>query len=319
MMMSSIEEMALLTGIPGPTLRSYMWHADAYYKTFQIPKRSRRGHRTINAPSPELKGLQWWVMTTVLRPVPLPEECMAFRRGRSIVSNASPHAGRQFVLNADIEDFFPSITAARVYGVFRHLGFSGELGAGLARLCTYRGALPQGAPSSPDIANIICRPLDARLRGLCARHDWVYTRYCDDLTISGSGAVGGVMKSIRAIVEDEGFCLNDRKTRVLRRGDRQEVTGLVVNEKPNVPRPLRRRIRAIFHQAKVDPDGSVAKLHQLYGYRGFLSMVSPESSSLAAYAEVIASVRAAIRKQDDDALRARALEGWTRAAGPAVP
>jgi len=196
-----------------------------------------------------------------------------FVRGRSTVTNAAPHVGQQLVLNLDLEDFFPSVTFPRVRGVFRELGYSPAIATLLALLCTecprrplsYAGvkyhtavgprSLPQGACTSPALANLVARRLDRRLNGLCQKLGYRYTRYADDLTFSTSetNAVrnyGRLLAAVRRIVSDEGFQVHPKKGRIQRRARRQEVTGIVVNDKLGLPRLEVRRLRAILHQAK---------------------------------------------------------------------
>jgi len=289
---NSLEDMADKLGVPKFVLTRYIFQADRHYKQFRIAKRSGHGYRIICAPSKQLKGIQRWIMAFILRKVHLPTPSTAFRPGCSIVQNAKPHTDQDFVFNADIKEFFPSITARRVCGVFKSLGYPGEVAFALARLTTFQGQLPQGAPTSPDIANIICRKLDSRIEGLCNKRGWAYTRYCDDITISGDGGISSTtISTISEIVEDEGFMLNSRKTHTVRQNGRQMVTGLVVNEKVSIPRYQRKRWRAVFHQAKLEPKRFVERTAQLQGYISLLRMVNPSDSACHRYEEVLQRVR----------------------------
>ena len=232
-----------------------------HYHVCQIPKR-RGGHRQIAAPKRRLRALQRRIHEQILRPLEVHEAAHGFVPERSTSSNASPHAGRQVVIKFDLTDFFHSITWRRVAGVLMAAGYSWRAGGLLARLCCYRpgGAtegprspvLPQGAPTSPALSNLVCRRLDARLTGAAARFGADYTRYADDLTFSGDdellGHIGRLMRLVRYIIRDEGFRPAETKTRVLRRSMRQMVTGLVVNNTPTIPRRLRRRMRAMIHR-----------------------------------------------------------------------
>jgi retron-type reverse transcriptase len=178
------------------------------YTQFEIPKR-RGGTRTIDAPSEALKDLQRRILRRMLNPLPVHPAATGFVRGRSIVDNARPHAGCGVVINIDLADFFPSITAERVRATFRALGWGGESAGILTNICTHEGRLPQGAPTSPAISNLACRKLDARLEALMRSKklrlavrrnpqtgeitaetsssqviEGAYTRYADDLTFS---------------------------------------------------------------------------------------------------------------------------------------
>jgi hypothetical protein len=155
--------------------------------------------------------------------------------------------GVRMVLTVDLRDFFPTITQGRVIGMFRSLGLDLPNAKLLARLCCLNGRLPQGAPTSPAIANIICRKLDRRMAGLARSCNADYTRYADDLIFSGSSRVLGLLPAIRGIVQEESFELAEEKTRVRRSGSRQRILGLNVNTHVSVPRRVRRYIRAMVH------------------------------------------------------------------------
>jgi len=257
-----------------PELRWLSFHSEAmermHYVNFEIAKRSG-GTRVLSAPHAKLSAAQQWILREILEKLPTEPEAHGFVRERSTVTNARPHVGRDRVVNLDLSDFFPTITFRRVRGLFRRIGYSPAVATLLALLCTeaprravvYDGstywvaigtrALPQGACTSPAISNQIARHLDRRLAGMAAKHRWTYTRYADDLTFScdasNDDSVGRLMASVRHIVEEEGFAVNPRKGRVQRRGGRQTVTGIVVNEKLSIAREEVRRLRAILHGA----------------------------------------------------------------------
>ncbi len=274
----------------------------SHYKRFEIPKKSG-GTRHISAPMPRLKRAQEWVLRHLLDKVPVHDAAHGFRLGRSIVSNAAPHAGADVIVNLDLKDFFPTITYRRIRGVFRKLGYSEQVATILALVSsephtdaveldgrTYHVArgerfLPQGAPTSPAITNLLCRRLDARLFRVAERLGFRYTRYADDLTFSASGEsaahVGRILRQVRWVVEQEDLRVHPDKTRVWRRGRRQEVTGLVVNQRVNVSRRLLRRFRATLFQIERDgPEGkrwgnSRNVLRSLHGFANFVAMVDP--------------------------------------------
>lgn len=280
----------------GLTVRQVVLYAQRthhYYKRFTVSKKSGYGSRRICAPSRELKGIQRWILAFILRHVDVHDQCIGFRPGKSIVDNALPHVNKDFVLRTDVKDFFPSIHVRRVVGLFKALGYSPNVAHLLARLTTYRGALPQGAPTSPAIANLICRGLDARLHGYAQSNNWDYTRYCDDLTISGAGRIAkGQLQFVEKIVNEEGFLLNHSKTSILRANRRQLVTGIVVNERVNIPRRLRKRWRAMFHQADLYPEEFVERLDELQGIVAYLQMVRPEDTAIENYRAAIAQLQA---------------------------
>lgn len=254
------------------TLRWLTYHRRAsavvHYHRYSIPKKTG-GTRAISAPKPALARAQRWILDHVLAKLESEPEAHGFVPGRSIVSNAKPHVGHAVVVNLDLSDFFPTLTFRRVKGLFTKLGYSEHVSTVFALITTEpprvraeldgkvwgvalgERVLPQGACTSPAITNAICRRLDRRLRGLARRHGFSYTRYADDLTFSGSdrGKVGLVLKSVRAILADEGFVEHPTKTRVMGRGRRQEVTGITVNDKIALSRAERRRLRATLFNA----------------------------------------------------------------------
>jgi len=274
----------------------------SHYVRFRIPKKTG-GERVISAPMPRLKAAQAWVLHEILEKPALHEAAHGFVRGRSIVSNARPHVGHALLINVDLKDFFPTVGYPRVKGLFQSLGYSEEVATLLGLLCTepdveelvldgrrYYVAqgerhLPQGAPTSPAITNLLCRRLDRRLQKMADELGFVYTRYADDLTFSAKsediGQAAEVLRRLRGIVAHEGFVIHPDKTRVLRRGRRQEVTGVVVNHKPGVPRDVLHRFRATLFQ--IEKDGPAGKrwgackdvLASIRGFASYVRMVDP--------------------------------------------
>jgi retron-type reverse transcriptase len=265
-------ELAAAIGIPISRLRWLTFHRRGatlvHYHRYGIPKKTG-GIRAISAPKPALARAQQWVLGQILARLAAEPEAHGFVPGRSIVSNAAPHVNKAVVVNLDLKDFFPTLTFARVKGLFVAFGYGEAVATCLALLCTEPprvavdldgraisvaiGArvLPQGACTSPAITNLACRRLDRRLAGVARKYGFSYTRYADDLTFSrdaGDG-VGGLLRAVRAILADEGFAEHPEKTHVMRRGRRQEVTGVTVNEKTGVSRAELRELRAILHNA----------------------------------------------------------------------
>ncbi|NUQ72211.1 MAG: RNA-directed DNA polymerase [Polyangiaceae bacterium] len=265
-------DVASMLGVSLPVLRWLTYHrksvALVHYHRYGIPKKTG-GIRNISAPKKSLSAAQEKVLVLILEKIAPEPQAHGFVAGRSILTNAAPHAGRKVVMNLDLRDFFPTITFRRVKGLFHKLGYSEHAATVLALLCTeparakaelsgrvYHVALgerflPQGTCTSPAITNLLCRRLDKRLSGLAQKAGFLYTRYADDLTFSGddTGEVGRLLRAIRKVITSEGFEEHAKKTRVMRRGRRQEVTGLIVNSRPAVPREEIRRLRAILHNA----------------------------------------------------------------------
>jgi RNA-directed DNA polymerase len=245
--------------------------------------------RVIESPKARLKEIQRWVLRSILDQVPAHDAAHGFVRGRSVAGHARLHVGRDVVLRFDLKDFFASIAAARVHGIFRTLGYTSSVAHTLTGLCTnvvplavwtdiarmatsapvqsrfWLGRelatphLPQGAPTSPALANLAGFGLDRRLTGLAAALDLRYSRYADDLTFSGSHQVrarsAALQRLVAQIASEEGFVLNRSKTLLRTAASRQSVCGVVVNAHPNVTRAEYDRLKAILHNAARDgPD-----------------------------------------------------------------
>lgn len=261
--LSSTSDVAAILEVPTRTL-TYHAYKNRPYKTFQIAKR-RGGVREISAPEKNLKILQM-KLNHVLRLIYKNRAPVhGFSLGKSIVTNAASHTKRRYVLNVDLRDFFPSINFGRVRGMLMARPYSLGQGAAtvIAQLCTYNGVLPQGAPTSPIITNMICGRLDSELKKLATQHRCRYTRYADDITISASTrhfpeALARVDTStgtsrivvgdaLLATIQGNGFALNTDKVRLSPQRERQEVTGLIANRFPNVPRQYIRHLRGLLH------------------------------------------------------------------------
>ena len=245
------------------------------YKTFLIKKKSG-GLREINAPCRQL-GILQYILNIVFKAVYTPNSsAMGFTEGRSVVSNASVHAGHHYVFNIDLENFFPSIPQARVWKRLQLPPFNlkKEIANVVAGLCCHPNSektmcvLPQGAPTSPLLTNAICDKLDRRMCGVAKRFGLHYSRYADDMTFSSMHNVyqegSDFRVEIKRIIEDQGFKMNDKKTRLLRDGARQEVTGLIVNQITNVTRKYVHDIRWMLHCWEKDGYGKAYALFYRY-------------------------------------------------------
>jgi hypothetical protein len=273
-------------------------------------RRAARGAppRLIEAPKPRLKRAQRIVLRKVLAWIPAHDAAHGFVPGRSAITHATAHTGRAVVIRFDLEDFFAGIEAGRVYGIFRTAGYAESVAHLLTALCTNvlphdewaavprpREAwaitahhrlgrrlatphLPQGAPTSPALANLAAYRLDVRLTGLAASFGATYTRYADDLAFSGDTALIGRAATLRAAVGDiaraEGFAVNERKTALATRAGRQRVTGVVVNDHPNVARPDYDRLKAAIHNARRDGPRGVDRA-ELRGRIAWVAQVNP--------------------------------------------
>ena len=279
------------------------------YTTFEISKRSGQP-RTICAPKWQLRRVQQKILSEILDHVPPHPAAHGFVKGRSTVSNAAPHQSKALILKFDLTDFFPSIHYHRVIGLFASMGYglrdqlfstetrSKNIAPVLARLCTYTedprrfrdGVLPQGAPTSPAISNLICRRLDARLAGLADKHGADYTRYADDLTFSFDEdaaeemSIGRFRWWVDQVCHQEGFLVNQGKFRAIRPSQRQSVTGIVVNERLRAPREIRRRVRAMLHNLRTKGLKAVTRkdphfASYLQGLASYIYMIDQDEGS----------------------------------------
>lgn len=279
----------------------------SHYQRFAIPKK-RGGERVISAPMPRLKRAQYWVLDNILARVALHPAAHGFVPGRSILSTALPHVGRPVVVNLDLKDFFPSIALPRVHGVFAQLGYCDNVARILALLCTELPAqqvqidgqtlfvadgkrvLPQGAPTSPALTNVLCRRMDARLHGSAQKLGFDYTRYADDLTFSAKDAaaaktVGKLLWRVKQIIASEGFTVHPEKQEVMRPHQQQRVTGIVVNQRPSLDRKTLHRFRAVVQQverngpAGLHWGGNPLVVDALIGYARYWVMVDAKRAS----------------------------------------
>lgn len=255
-----------------PSALSYIIHLipkEAKYTVFKIKKKGG-GERRIDAPIPKLKGLQKRlarVLYECLREIEESEKrknnlSHAFRKGFSIISNAKAHKSRRYVLNLDLQNYFPSLNFGRVRGFFlnnKQFELAEPVATLIAQIACNDGVLPQGSPCSPILSELVTHFLDMRLVRLAAKNKCSYTRYADDITFStnqklfpaalaveagGSWVLGN---ELRSRIQDAGFSINDAKTRMQMRASRQTVTGLTVNQKVNVPQHYYKLARAMTH------------------------------------------------------------------------
>ncbi|MCP4378089.1 MAG: RNA-directed DNA polymerase [bacterium] len=251
------------------------------YDEFTIPKRSG-GQRTICSPCAKLKTVQERILHRLLGGLRSHAAAMGFERGKSIVTNALPHAGAAVVVRMDIRDFFTSTKTSRVHAYFRGIGWDAQSVDLLVKLTTHNGGLPQGAPTSPRLSNLLNYLMDARLNGLARANGGIYTRYADDMTFSFSTDEGNhkaaIVKATKQIVSEYGYQLHlRRKLSVRRQHQRQLVTGLVVNDKPALPRKTRRKLRAIRHHLETGQPVTMTR-QELAGWDSLMRMIERQNA-----------------------------------------
>ncbi len=298
----------------------YSNHNPNRYVQFQIPKKKKGEFRTITAPNSGLKSIQRCINHILQSIFVVHPSALGFVAGKSIVDNAKVHIGQKYVYNIDLKDFFPSIKSGRVLACLKLPPFSlnDEAASLITDLCCHEGVLPQGAPTSPILTNIVCRRLDWRLSKLAKRYDLRYSRYADDITFSGMKNLfyedGDFVKELHHFIEKEGFSINESKTRVNSCFQRQEVTGLTINEKPNVTQKYVKQIRTMINNWEKSgyeeaqsvflkhyhPTKNVAGKHYLInvltGKLNYLMMVKGEKDST--YVKLKDRLEKLIKKED---------------------
>jgi len=245
------------------------------YREFALKKRNG-GIRTICSPDTELKKIQRLINRRLLNGMQAHYSSTGFEPGESIVYNADSHVGKAVVIKLDIRDFFKSTGEERVFAYFRKIGWNQEAAELLTKLTTWKGSLPQGAPTSPRLSNLVNFRLDSRLAGFAMQIGGDYTRYADDITISldedDKFKVTQVLSFVRMILLEFGYRPNKQKTRVMRRHQQQRITGLVVNQKIQLPRQTRKWLRAVKHRHGLTGNCSLNE-NQLKGWLALEKMV----------------------------------------------
>lgn len=253
-----------------------------HHYRYEWRTRPGRVPRLLEVPEDRMRRAQRALLDQLLSRIPANDAAHGFLPGRSAVTGAARHVASDIVISLDLTTFFARVAARRIYGTLRQSGYDEQIAHAITGLCTnsvpprvlaamppggtpderfaFRRALaashlPQGAPSSPMLANLAVRRLDSRLTGWAEKADATYTRYADDLTFSGSGAIArrpdAFIRGVRRIIADEGHLANPAKMHVRRRGTRQTVTGIVVNEHPNLSRVEFDRLKAVLHNCVV--------------------------------------------------------------------
>ena len=271
------------------------------YHTVVIHHGIRHKNRILCVPNAFLKTVQRRILDQYLYQLEESEYSTAYCKGKSLLDNASPHVGKECVLKLDISHFFDSIDDDMVYLVMKRLGLSVPATALLTHLCTYRAKLPQGAPTSPYIANLAMKQFDEKLGRWCSERNIAYTRYCDDMTFSGPKAAireSRIISKVKSMMYRMGFMLNDKKTVFISSSQQQRVTGIVVNEKPVLSRTQRRAIRQeVYYCQKYGAAKSIKRrklnispdkyLHSLLGRIAFALQIEPDNSEMKGYFETV--------------------------------
>lgn len=273
----NLEELSRRLNVPVEELTS----VQPEYREFDIEKRSGQPRR-ITAPSEDLKRLQRRILRRLLKKLKTHPQATGFQQGVSFVENARCHEGQEVVIRFDLVNFFPSIDSKRIYQYFRKIGWKRVPAKLLTKLTTYQGALPQGAPTSPRLSNLVNYLFDVRLSRIAEYECAIYTRYADDLTFSLDADVDvqDLIGKVLAAIRKAGYHPHlTKKFSVRRQHNRQIVTGLVVNESANLSREKRRWLRAVEHRTKLQSQGGyfgpkpTITEEQLQGWRSLQKMI----------------------------------------------
>ncbi len=222
---------------------------DRRYRTLKLKKANGKW-RTLHEPDAVLKQAQIFILHDILRYAPVSRYATAYIAGKSLRDNALPHVGHRYLLKLDITDFFDSVTYQQILSAaFNSKLYPQQIGAMLTAFCCRNERLPQGAPTSPTLSNLVMRRFDDALGGWCAERGITYTRYCDDLTFSADVPLYAVYQKACGMLAEMGFEVNRRKTHFITSATRQSVTGLTVNEKVSVPSDYKRALRQEIYYA----------------------------------------------------------------------
>ncbi len=272
------EELARLLAVGPFEIDQVMANRGMYYRSFKRVK-SDGTSRVLYNPQGPLKVLQQKVKRHIVDFAPVLGCVHGGVRCRSVITNARPHVNKDIVFCLDIKDFYPSIRPHIVCTIFKWLGFGPEVAKLLTEISTWDDQLPQGVSTSTGLANLAMTRVDVRLQSLASKQGFAYSRWVDDLTISGSRRLLDFRRLIQRVVTEEGFVIKPEKMRVMHSGMRQVVAGVVVNKKPNVPRENRRLIRLGVLQFRAARRRDRTSLDQIRGKISWLSQVNPTLGS----------------------------------------
>lgn len=270
----NFSDLAMQLSISESTLYMMINKTDYFYSQKKIPKKDGTT-RTLDIPVLSLKVVQKWILVEILEKISVSRFSMAFVPGKNgLKANAEMHNKNLFLLELDISNFFGSINQRKVYKLFLDMGYGIDISTILTKLCTYNDKLPQGAVTSPYLANLVCFNLDARLNGLCRKKDIAFSRYADDLCFSSNNRI--ILNKIEPIVikilDDEGFSINNKKTRYLSDEVKKTVVGITINNKEiHVDKKLKRNIRVDIFMSIKNKDYS--KKDKIIGTIAYISSI----------------------------------------------
>lgn len=295
---SSPKHFSMLVGMDHEYICSMAYSPKHFYRFFYIEKANGK-KRKISEPLPDLKYVQKWILKNILEKIKVSPYTKAYVPDSSVKHNARFHRRQKVVLSMDIKNFFPSIKIKSIVNIFKSVGYTENVSCFLAYLCCNKYCLPQGAPTSPYLSNLRLLNFDSIISQYTNQRKIRYTRYADDLTFSGDFAPSHLIRFVSDCVWKEGFAINSDKTRVAYSNTRQEVTGIVVNEKMQTPRTERKKIRQeVYYIRKFGLDSHLSHINEtrahylnhLLGKINFALFVNPDDSEMKGYYDYIKSI-----------------------------
>lgn len=292
--------LSALVGYNKDYLKRAVSYTNSFYRTFDIRKKNGK-KREISEPLPSMKDIQLWILQNILYKIPVSKYAKAYVPKLGMKAHLNLHKKQATVLSMDIENFFPSIKLEQVEEVFRSLGYSKLISNLLAKLCCKERSLPQGAPTSPYLSNIILKEFDEDLFKYCSGNDIRYSRYADDLTFSGNSFDEKPLQEfVQLELKKLGFRVNKDKTKSMSPHERQIVTGVVVNKFPQVPFEKRNTIRQEMHyimkfgltsHMEFKKITQTNYLDHLLGKINFILSVHPKDSEFIKYKEFLIGLK----------------------------
>ncbi len=246
------DHLSVLLGYHKDLLLKISNSPNPFYRVFYIQKRNGK-KREISEPYPTLKEIQYWILNKILKKVKISKYAKAYYKGRSVIDNARFHKGQNVIIKLDVKDFFSSIQLIDIIGIFSWLGYSKTISNMLARLCCLNECLTQGSPTSPALSNIFAIRIDNRIGDYVTKLGFRYTRYSDDITISGDISdkqISSILKHCKKVLSENNLEIQNEKTKVLRKHQKQYVTGIIVNEKLSIDSKIKRKIRQDIYYIK---------------------------------------------------------------------
>lgn len=274
--MKDLDKLILEVGLSRSVIENYITFADKHYNTYYLPKKSG-GKRAIDCPGANLKAIQRWILKNHLNKLEVNKRASGFVEKRGIKRNAMFHLNKRYILTIDIKNFFPSISQKQVFKTLEEQLSDKEFAIKIAKICTFKRRLPQGAPTSPALSNLVFKKIDDEIMKYCNSELITYSRYADDITFSSDNkhSLQLAYKFVNDILYKNGFNINTKKTRYLSGKGNISVTGVNINKGvPKVKSKLKRQIRAELHHYIIK-DKKI-NLRRLAGYISFVSSIEDD-------------------------------------------